>query len=304
MANFSGTMITNKGLNLLAKAINGTNLTFTRMALGDGFWQENINPVELDALISEKFNIQIQGIELTGTGTARMRGVVTNNMIQAGFFARELGIFAQDPEIGEILYAVSYSGEQADYIPPTGNVFLESVIDAYVVIDRAENVTAVIDDTVVLATKKDIIEHNESLSSHQNIQVLIDDHKKSSSEHQIPEQIQYAITHHDHINYTKRYIHFQQASAIEWSILHNLNTGYPIVQAYQEDTEQINLDGYCGSGAYCGQSGLYCGGGIAINALKLTDIPYSAILIISQNKLLLRFSYPQQGKAIILGGVS
>jgi len=303
MANFSGTIITNKGLNLLAKALRGTQLIFTRVAMGDGIWQEPDNPAEMTLLVSEKHSIQIQGIEVVGNGTARIRAVFVNNVLQNGFFARELGVFAQDPEEGEILYAVSYAGDKADYLPPSGNIVIESIIDVFVIVSSAENVTAWINDTVVLATKKDIVEHNESLMSHQNIQQQISAHKNSPNEHNIPQQISYAIENHEHAQYTKKYLHLQQTPALEWDVLHNLNVTYCIVKAYSEDSENVYIGGYCGSGVFCGQDGVYCGQGATISAIKLTDIPYSEILIISPNKIKIRFNNQQQGKAIIIGGV-
>jgi hypothetical protein len=69
---------------------------------------------------------------------------------------REIGIYAQDPDIGEILYAVAYAGDRADFIPADGITKVENVVDIYTVIANAQNVTAVISDTVVLATKQDI----------------------------------------------------------------------------------------------------------------------------------------------------
>lgn len=303
MANFSGTIITNKGLNLLAKAIQGAELVFTRIALGDGVWTEPYTPEQMEGLASEKKSIQIQGIEVVGNGTARLRAVLLNTEIQTGFFARELGVFAQDPDLGEILYAVSYAGEQCDYIPPGGNVVVESIIDVFVIVSTAENVTAWIDDTVVVATKRDIIEHNESVVSHQDIRIAIATHKNSPNEHNIPQQISYAIQNHEHSQYAKKYLHVQQTASSEWDIMHNLGVTYPVVRAYSETTEEVYLSGYCGSGIYCGQEGIYCGGEATVKAIVLTDIPYSEIVVISQNRLLVRFSTAQQGKAIILGGV-
>lgn len=302
MANFSGTIITNKGLNLLAKAMQGAELVFTRVALGDGVWPQPNSPEQMESLVSEKKSIQIQGIEVVGNGTARIRAVLLNTEIQTGFFARELGVFAQDPELGEILYAVSYAGEQCDYMPPGGNIVVESILDIFVVVSTAEHITAWIDDTVVLATKKDIKEHNESLVSHQDIRQLLNSHKNSPSEHNIPQQISYAIENHQHPQYAKKYLHTQEVAALEWDVLHNLGVTYPVVRAYSESYGQIYLGGYCGSGTYCGQEGVYCGSGAAVNALVLSDIQYSNILILSQNRLRVRFATAQAGKAIILGG--
>lgn len=101
----------------------------------------------------------------------------------------------------------------------------------------------------------------------------------------------------------KKYLHIQDTAALEWDIMHNLRTIYPVVRVYSESTEEVLLGGYCGSGIYCGLEGLYCGGGATVNAIVLTDIPYSEIAVISQNRLFLRFSTAQAGKAIVLGGV-
>jgi hypothetical protein len=172
MADFKGTILTAKGKNLLAKAITGTELNFTKVQLGDGIWDDSVNPEELTSLISPKLDLPIQELEVTGDGTARLRFVLTNAGLTEGFFTREIGIFANDPDEGEILYAVSYA-ENPDFIPADGVTKIEDVTDIYTVVSNAQNVTAVISDTVVLATKDDITEsiesHNESTDAHQDI---------------------------------------------------------------------------------------------------------------------------------------
>jgi hypothetical protein len=156
MADFRGTILTQKGRNLLAKAQTGTTLTFTRIAIGDGLWSSNTDPTQLNNLVSPKLNLPIQSITVVGDGTVRLRFVLTNTGLSQGFFMREIGIYAQDPDLGEILYAVAYAGDRADFIPADGITKVENVVDIYTVIANAQNVTAVISDTVVLATKQDI----------------------------------------------------------------------------------------------------------------------------------------------------
>jgi outer membrane murein-binding lipoprotein Lpp len=78
---------------------------------------------------------------------------------------REIGIYAQDPDLGEILYAVAYAGDKPDFIPADGTTKVENVVDIYTVIANAQNVTAVISDTVVLATRRDIDELAQSLDN-------------------------------------------------------------------------------------------------------------------------------------------
>jgi len=165
MADFRGTILTVKGRNLLAKAQTGATLTFTKIKLGDGLWSTDTDPTQLNDLVSPKLNLPIQDIKVVGDGTVRLRFVLTNTGLSQGFFMREIGIYAQDPDLGEILYAVAYAGDRADFIPSDGVTKVENVVDIYTVIANAQNVTAVISDTVVLATKRDIDELAQSLNN-------------------------------------------------------------------------------------------------------------------------------------------
>jgi hypothetical protein len=155
MADFNGTVLTDKGRNLLSKSLTGTTLQFTKVALGDGVWGSSVNPENLNDLVSKKIDLPINNLSITGDGTAVLRFVLTNTGLTNGFFTREIGIFATDPDLGEILYAVTYSNNP-DFIPSDGVVKIENVTDIYTVVSNAQNVTAVISDTVVIATKDDV----------------------------------------------------------------------------------------------------------------------------------------------------
>ena len=172
MANFEGTILTRKGYNLIAKALTGATIEFTKVQLGDGIWDDSVNPEQLTALVSPKLDLPIQELKKVGDGTARLRFVLTNTGLSEGFFIREIGIFANDPDEGEILYAVTYA-KNADFIPADGVTKIEDITDIYTVISNAQNVTAVISDTVVLATKEDITRHNEDSNAHQDIRTSI-----------------------------------------------------------------------------------------------------------------------------------
>jgi hypothetical protein len=165
MADFRGTILTTRGRNLLAKAQTGAILTFTKIKLGDGFWSSDTDPNLLDDLVSPKMDLPIEDLRIVGDGTVRLRFVLTNTGLSQGFFMREIGIYAQDPDIGEILYAVAYAGDRADFIPADGTTKVENVVDIYTVIANAQNITAVISDTVVLATRRDIDELAQSLDN-------------------------------------------------------------------------------------------------------------------------------------------
>lgn len=155
MADFNGTILTDNGRNLLSKALTGTALQFTKVSIGDGVWDSDVSPENLNDLISKKIDLPINTLDVTGDGTARLRFVLTNTGLTDGFFTREIGIYANDPDLGEILYAVTYSNNP-DFIPSDGVVKVENVTDIYTVVSNAQNIEAVISDTVVIATKDDV----------------------------------------------------------------------------------------------------------------------------------------------------
>lgn len=305
MGNFTGTILTNRGRNLLAKALAGVPLNFTRIGIGDGMWQQGADPALMTALISEKKSLSIQSLENVGDGSTKLRFVLTNSGLAAGFFIREIGIFANDPDLGEVLYAVTSAGDKADYIPAAGVVVIENVTDIYTVISTAQNVTAQISDTVVIASKKDIINHNESLSSHHDIRTSLDAHKQSTTDHSISGQINSSIAAHKadigaHASNAKYFLHTQGTAATVWNVNHNFNTpNIPVVRAYNETTENIALSGYCGGGGYCGD-GSTCGSGGIVAVKVETEIQISNIRLTSQNMFDIRFATPQSGKAVIL----
>lgn len=158
MANFPGLILTNGGRDILAKAIGGQPLVFTRIALGDG--AEPVEPEALTGLVSEVDTASIQSFEMVGDGTSKIRSVVTNVGVTNGFFVREIGVFARDPDTqDEVLYSYANSGAQSDFLPAEGGAtVVEQVFDLFTVVSSAQDVSAVINEFITLATKFDINE--------------------------------------------------------------------------------------------------------------------------------------------------
>ncbi|MDG0871014.1 hypothetical protein L5D93_00115 [Paenibacillus thiaminolyticus] len=83
--------------------------------------------------------------------------MLSNKGLKSGFYFREIGVFAQDPDEGEILYSYGNSGENAEYIPPEGGPdVIEKYIDAVTIIQNAQNVSAVMDESLIYPTKKEM----------------------------------------------------------------------------------------------------------------------------------------------------
>lgn len=173
MADFGGMVLTTRGLNLLAKAQTGTELVINRVAAGAGVWADGVDPEAVTALVDERLTVPIQSMAVTGDGTVKITVVISNSGLSAGFIFRELGVYAQDPDLGEILYAVAYSGDRYDYLPAAATV-VEKILDIYVVVGGAQNVTATISPGAVIALKDDIDEHAEADPAHPSSKIGFD----------------------------------------------------------------------------------------------------------------------------------
>jgi len=182
MANFNGTILTNLGKQVIAQSLTGKQFEITKVVLGDGVWDENTNPEELTSLISPKLTLPIADKEENGD-TVRIRVLLTNEGVTEGFFIRELGVIAEDKTTGEeILYAVAYA-DLPDYLPAgDGPTKVEAGFDVIVVVANSPNITVRVSDTIVLATKQDIEQHNTSADAHPDIRQAIQDATENLSQ--------------------------------------------------------------------------------------------------------------------------
>ncbi|WP_372011079.1 phage tail protein [Paenibacillus chitinolyticus] len=163
MGAFGGFVLTNKGRNLQAKAQTGVTLNYTRMGVGDGQLGGQSIPV-LTKLIGEKKSLAISKLKIQTQGRAVIGAVLSNQDVTTGFYFREIGIYAQDPDEGEILYCYGNAGTNAEYIPPVGGAdIIEKSIDAIVIVGNAANVTAEIDKSLVFASQNDLAESEKRL---------------------------------------------------------------------------------------------------------------------------------------------
>ncbi|MBP1924583.1 phage-related tail fiber protein [Sedimentibacter acidaminivorans] len=155
MSAFGGLVLTNRGKILQSKAQTGVNLNYTRIALGDGELGST-SILELNALKNQIKTLNISKLKVLGDGKAVVGAQMTNQDLVTGFYFREIGLFATDPDVGEILYCYGNSGDLAEYIPAGGSDIIEKTIDIQTVVGNATNITATIDESSVFATKKDI----------------------------------------------------------------------------------------------------------------------------------------------------
>lgn len=125
MPGFDGVRLTRKGINLLAKCQLGQKLEISKAVVGDG----ELKGVSIDGLdhILHPVDapVNIIGNRIIGDGSAAIEVRVQSG--NTAFYFREIGIIANDPDDGEILYAYANAGEYADYIPSEGKGIINDI---------------------------------------------------------------------------------------------------------------------------------------------------------------------------------
>ena len=177
MPNWNGLVLTKKGQLLQAKVETGVVLALTKMKLGSGVLPNGTSLEDLTDLVTPEQNVGIAAKEvLTDQKMCKISATITNVGLSAGYYVRELGVFANDPDDGEILYAVT-SDSSPDYLPPEGgSTAVSQEFAVYIAASNASNVKVSIDPGA-LATmgyvQLSINTHNEDPASHPDIREKI-----------------------------------------------------------------------------------------------------------------------------------
>lgn len=171
----TGTKITRRGFDLLAKAVAGQELQFTRIKLGDANGKSTTDDeeYEFNDLINPKFEAAISQVQFRGGGIVSVVARVQNARVTDGFRISEVGLFAIDPDSGEEqLYCYRNSALAASWMPSGDSAVLWDLsLSILTVIDKATNITAVIDGGLVYLTQAEFLEHVASENPHPNIPV-------------------------------------------------------------------------------------------------------------------------------------
>lgn len=172
MPNWNGLVLTKKGQLLQAKVGTGVVLALTKMKLGSGVLPEGTSLEDLTDLVTPEQNVGIASKEvLTDQKICKISATITNVGLSVGYYVRELGVFANDPDDGEILYAVT-SDSAPDYLPPEGgSTAVSQEFAVYISASNASDVEVSIDPGA-LATmgyvETAITDHNSLATAHEN----------------------------------------------------------------------------------------------------------------------------------------
>lgn len=102
-------IITDAGKALQAKVLAGTTkYSFTKIGIGDGFVNDSTDYKTLTDLKQWKADVAITSVTYESDNTCHISGVFKSTDTETALYVREAGLYATDPDAGEILFAAHY----------------------------------------------------------------------------------------------------------------------------------------------------------------------------------------------------
>ena len=188
MAEWSNATMTDVGADLQAKVNAGkTKLTFTKIKVGSGV--NATNPLALTDVISSKWETTNFVVKQEGK-IVSVDTFITNNGITEAFRMSEIGLFAQDPDKGEVLYAY-LTDPEPDRMPAAGgSVVVSQELTIGMIFSNTGNVSLTV-NMGALVTHEQLTEavkqHNDDENAHggllQNLKSQLATHNTDISSH-------------------------------------------------------------------------------------------------------------------------
>lgn len=174
MANWNKITMTDVGATLQAKINAGlTTLKFTRVAIGSGNRTGDLGSAT--GLIKEELTLGINKITQNGN-TVTIELTISNTGVETGFKITEMGLFATDPDVGEVMY-VALVDNNPDYMPAEGSsTVVQQEFQLQFTMSNTGNVSAIINPNGFLT-----VAHNTDETAHLNRLCVSDTSGKPSS---------------------------------------------------------------------------------------------------------------------------
>ena len=117
MAEFKRIVITKDGQSLMAKLMSGSGtVEFTKIAVSNTVYTDG-QLEGLSTLSGVKQVADISRVTRNNQTSVQVEGAITNVELTTGYHMQTLGLYARDPQVGEVLYAVT-NASVAGYMPP------------------------------------------------------------------------------------------------------------------------------------------------------------------------------------------
>lgn len=183
---WNSSKLTTAGKALLAKAQAGkATIKITKAQTGSGGYTSGEAVDTRTALKAPQQTFPISDMQISNDSTLVLKIAISNKTedteLKNGYEIKEFGIFAQDPDKGEILYSIA-TASTSDYMPAYNNV-IPSVINMsyYLEVANAANVTINSAGAIALQADLEALEARVSVIEQNKVEILAARRKVSSS---------------------------------------------------------------------------------------------------------------------------
>lgn len=163
MAQFRTMILTDRGRDLVAKIVAGSSgVAFTKVGLSSQAYADNAIPA-LTALSNVKQTVQVSRVTKISTAAVKIEAAIDNINVAQGYTLASIGLYATDPDLGEILYGVSGS-DVSGYVPAYNGVTVSGIyVNLTTSVNNASNVNLQVNPAAT-ATIADIQALQEEIS--------------------------------------------------------------------------------------------------------------------------------------------
>ncbi len=146
MASFNQAILTSAGIALLAKVqADEDTIEFTSFVTGDGYYGDGEALTGRTALKKQRQSFPINSKEVINDSTVLITCVVTNKDLKAGYYIKEVGIYAKEKNSKSepVLYSIATAiTDQWDYLPAYNNLLPATItMEFYTEVQNAKEVT-------------------------------------------------------------------------------------------------------------------------------------------------------------------
>lgn len=166
MAEFNKLTITNKGQALMSKIIAGSgNIEFTKVSASSNIYTES-QILALTSLANVKQTVAISRITRINNVSVQIEAAMENSKLTSGYNMNSIGLYAKDPDDGEILYAVASvaTSDKGAYMPPfNGLTASGAYFKLTTTVSNSDNVSLEVDQAAI-ATIGDVTDLQNQIS--------------------------------------------------------------------------------------------------------------------------------------------
>ncbi|MBN1042503.1 hypothetical protein DVW07_10580, partial [Clostridium botulinum] len=164
MASFNKTIITNSGRSLIAKVLSGDQIKFTKMVSSSRDYT-SADLSQLTDLSNVEQTILISSIKKTSDSAVKITGIFSNKDLKTGYKFKTVGLYAIDPDLGEILYSVT-TASFVDDMPANTGIGLSSITIGLVTdVSNSNNASLEVSD-VATVSALEFNEFKDDVNSH------------------------------------------------------------------------------------------------------------------------------------------